>query len=257
MVLSEEAREAKRSLIAENRERRSAEALREALRSLRQADASALPSDQDLDLLHALTASFQHFRDISPPSSPREDCPSLQDLVTPHIKRLIAFANSFPAFTSLPAEDRFRLVRAAWLELLLFATALNAQDGRMRLPSGRIVSLLSAEEDADRDGDRSLEEERLRELGQILSPLELDGTEAGVMGALLLANPEREALTAPLEVESAQDQLLTALARYQPQRQHQILLAAAHFRAVAGLFHHTSPKSQPLLSALLLPPTSP
>ncbi|XP_061430054.1 thyroid hormone receptor beta-like isoform X2 [Lethenteron reissneri] len=235
LVLDESKRQAKRRLIADNRERRRQEELQRSLKERPE------PSDEEWDLIRVVTDAHratnaqgstwkQHRKFMSEDighgsviSSRDGDKVDLQAfghftrIITPAITRVVDFAKKLPMFTELPCEDQIVLLKGCCMEIMSLRAAVRYEFESDTLTLNGEVAV---KREQLKNGGLGVVSDAIFELGRSLAAFELDDSEVALLQAILLMSSDRPGLVSVDKVEKMQETYLLAFEHYVNHRKH-------------------------------------
>eukprot|EP00095_Tigriopus_kingsejongensis_P007205 maker-scaffold192_size271026-snap-gene-1.22 protein:Tk07205 transcript:maker-scaffold192_size271026-snap-gene-1.22-mRNA-1 annotation:"retinoid x receptor" len=155
------------------------------------------------------------------------------------LQQLVEWAKHIPHFTDLKIEDRIKLIRAGWNELLIAGCAfrsMNQEDGILWADSQFIKR-----ENAHLAGVGDIFDRVLVELVGKMKEMKMDKAELGCLRAIILFNPDAKGLEQDpaLQVESFREKVYATLEEYcrtnhenEPSRFAKLLLRLPALRSI-------------------------
>nr|AID52845.1 ultraspiracle [Tigriopus japonicus] len=155
------------------------------------------------------------------------------------LQQLVEWAKHIPHFTDLKIEDRIKLIRAGWNELLIAGCAfrsMNEENGILWADSQFIKR-----ENAHLAGVGDIFDRVLVELVQKMREMKMDKAELGCLRAIILFNPDAKGLEQgpALEVETFREKVYATLEEYcrtnhenEPSRFAKLLLRLPALRSI-------------------------
>ncbi|TRY76156.1 hypothetical protein TCAL_03513 [Tigriopus californicus] len=155
------------------------------------------------------------------------------------LQQLVEWAKHIPHFTDLKIEDRIKLIRAGWNELLIAGCAfrsMNEENGILWADSQFIKR-----ENAHLAGVGDIFDRVLVELVQKMREMKMDKAELGCLRAIILFNPDAKGLEQgpALEVENFREKVYATLEEYcrmnhenEPSRFAKLLLRLPALRSI-------------------------
>uniref|UniRef100_UPI0035900460 thyroid hormone receptor beta-like n=1 Tax=Myxine glutinosa TaxID=7769 RepID=UPI0035900460 len=237
LVLDEQKRQAKRHLIAENRERRKRHELQ------RDMEAPTEPSAEEWQLIALATAAHratnaqgsqwkqrrrflsEEIGQVARGSSEDDDPVDLEAfshftrIITSAITRVVDFAKKLPRFTELPCEDQIVLLKGCCMEIMSLRAAVRYDADSDTLTLNGEVAV---KQEQLKNGGLGIVSDAIFDLGRSLAAFGLDDTEVALLQAVLLMCSDRPGLSCMDDVEKIQEAYLLAFEHYINHRKHQM-----------------------------------